>query len=91
MPDVPPSTLDRLRGFRLRAEGDSADSTGGINQFFFVFSQGIEGLGSTQNGYDLASRAFRRVDFTKMELTLSRLQPLFDQFSVLVAAYGQYA
>jgi hemolysin activation/secretion protein len=91
MPDVPPSTLDRLRGFRLRAEGDSADSTGGINQFFFVFSQGIEGLGSTQNGYDLASRAFGRVDFTKMELTLSRLQPLFDQFSVLVAAYGQYA
>ena len=91
MPDVPPSTLDRLRGFRLRADGDSADSTGGINQFFFVFSQGIEGLGSTQNGYDLASRAFGRVDFTKMELTLSRLQPLFDQFSVLVAAYGQYA
>ena len=91
MPDVPPSTLDRLRGFRLRADGDSADSTGGINQFFFVFSQGIEGLGSTQNGYDLASRAFGRVDFTKMELTLSRLQPLFDQFSVLVGAYGQYA
>jgi hemolysin activation/secretion protein len=91
MPDVPPSTLDRLRGFRLRAEGDSADSSGAINQFFFVFSQGIEGLGSTQNGYDLASRAFGRVDFTKMELTLSRLQPLFDQFSVLVAAYGQYA
>jgi hemolysin activation/secretion protein len=91
MPDVPPSTLDRLRGFRLRAEGDSADSSGGINQFFFVFSQGIEGLGSTQNGYDLASRAFGRVDFTKMELTVSRLQPLFDQFSLLVAAYGQYA
>jgi hemolysin activation/secretion protein len=91
MPDVPPSTLDRLRGFRLRAEGDSADSTGGINQFFFVFSQGIEGLGSTQNGYDLASRAFGRVDFTKMELTVSRLQPLFDQFSFLAAAYGQYA
>jgi hemolysin activation/secretion protein len=91
MPDVPPSTLDRLRGFRLRADGDSADSTGAINQFFFVFSQGIEGLGSTQNGYDLASRLNGRVDFTKMEFTISRLQPLFDQFSVLVAAYGQYA
>ena len=49
------------------------------------------GLGSTQNGSDLASRFNGRVDFTKMELTVSRLQPLFDQFSVLVAAYGQYA
>ena len=26
-----------------------------------------------------------------MELTISRLQPLFDQFSFLAAAYGQYA
>jgi hemolysin activation/secretion protein len=91
MPDTPPSTLDRLRGFRLRAEADSADATGAINQLFFQFSQGIEGLGSTQNHSELASRFNGRVDFTKMELTLSRLQPLFDPFSLLVAAYGQYA
>ncbi|MGA7488062.1 MAG: POTRA domain-containing protein [Xanthobacteraceae bacterium] len=91
MPDTPPSTLDRLRGFRLRAEGDNADSTGATNQFFFVLSQGIQGWGSTENGSDLASRANGKVDFTKMELTLSRLQPLFDQFSVLLAGYGQYA
>jgi hemolysin activation/secretion protein len=90
-PGLPPSTLDRLRGFRLRAEADSADETGAINQLFFVFSHGYQGLGSTKNGSDLASRANGRVDFTKMELTLSRLQPLFDQFSLLVAAYGQYA
>jgi hemolysin activation/secretion protein len=91
LPDTPPSTLDRLRGFRVRAEADSADSSGAINQLFFVFSQGIEGLGSTQNGSDLASRANGRVDFSKMELTLSRMQPLFSPFSLLVAAYGQYA
>ena len=88
---TPPSTLDRLRGFRLRVDGDSADSSGAINQFFFVFSQGIEGLGSTQNGSDLASRFNGRVDFTKMELTVSRMQPLFDRFSILAAVYGQYA
>jgi hemolysin activation/secretion protein len=91
MPDTPPSTLDRLRGFRLRAEADSADSSGGINQLFFVFSQGIQGLGSTENGSDLASRANGKVDFTKMELTISRMQPLFDRFSLLGALYGQYA
>jgi hemolysin activation/secretion protein len=90
LPDVPPSTLDRLRGFRLRVEGDSADSTGAINQFFFVLSHGIEGLGSTLNGSDLASRLNGRVDFTKAEFTISRLQPLFDTFSVLLAAYGQW-
>jgi hemolysin activation/secretion protein len=91
LPGEPPSTLDRLRGFRLRVDGDSADSLGGINQFFFVFSQGIEGLGSTQNHSDLASRFNGRVDFTKMELTVSRMQPLFDRFSILAAVYGQYA
>jgi hemolysin activation/secretion protein len=48
-------------------------------------------MGSTNNNNDLASRANGRVDFTKMELTLSRLQPLFDTFSVLLASYGQYA
>jgi hemolysin activation/secretion protein len=91
MADTPPSTLDRLRGFRLRVDADSADQTGAINQLYFQFSQGIEGLGSTQNHSELASRFNGRVDFTKMELTVSRLQPLFDQFSLLVAAYGQYA
>ena len=26
-----------------------------------------------------------------MELTVSRMQPLFDRFSILAAVYGQYA
>ncbi len=91
LPDTPPSTLDKMRGFRLKADTDSADQYGGINQLNFAFSHGIEGLGSTQNGNDLASRANGRVDFSKMELTLSRMQPLFSGFSVLLASYGQYA
>ncbi len=91
LPDTPPSTLDRLRGFRLRAEADAADQFAGISQVLFVFSQGIEGLGSTQNGNELASRANGRVDFTKMELSLSRIQPMMPGFSLLTAVYGQYA
>ena len=92
MPDEPPSTHDRMRGIRLRADADSADQTGAINQLYFVFSQGFRGLGATQNGQDLASRLNGRVDFSKMELTVSRLQPLpFPAFSALIAAYGQYA
>jgi hemolysin activation/secretion protein len=92
MPDEPPSTHDRMRGIRLRADADSADQTGAINQLYFVFSQGVRGLGATQNGQDLASRINGRVDFSKMELTVSRLQPLpLPAFSALIAAYGQYA
>src|SRR6266516_219350 len=93
LPDEPPSTHDRMRGMRVRVEADSADQVGGINQLYFVFSQGVRGLGATQHGQDLASRLNGRVDFSKMELTLSRLQPLplLSGLSGLVAIYGQYA
>jgi len=93
LPDDPPSTHDRMRGMRMRVDADSADADGGINQLYFVFSQGVRGLGATQNGQDLASRANGRVDFSKMELTLTRLWPLplLPGLSSLVAVYGQYA
>src|SRR5262249_1126889 len=94
-----PSTHDRMRGMRVRVEADNADAVGGINQLYFVFSQGVRGLGATQNGQELASRANGRVDFSKIELTLSRLRPLpllpalspLAGLSGLVAVYGQYA
>jgi hemolysin activation/secretion protein len=82
---------DRLRGFRAKTDADSADSWQGINQFNVTVSQGIEGLGSTENGNPLASRLPGRVDFSKIEATASRTQPLFDRFSAYVSAYGQYA
>jgi hemolysin activation/secretion protein len=86
-----PFNNDRLRGFRAKADADFADRWLGINQFNLTVSQGIEGLGSTENGNLLASRAAGRVDFTKVEATLGRTQPLFDRFSVYVSGYGQYA
>lgn len=85
-----PFNRDRLRGLRLKADADLADSFQGINQFNVTFSQGIIGLGSTDNGNLLASRAAGRVDFGKVEGTVSRIQPLFDRFSTYLAAYGQY-
>jgi hemolysin activation/secretion protein len=91
LPDTPPSTLDKMRGFRVRVDADAADQTGGINQLYFVLSHGFQGFGSTQNGNELASRAFGRVDFTKTELTLSRMQPIWGGISVLGAAYWQHA
>ena len=86
-----PFNRDRLRGIRLKADGDLADSLGGINQLNLTFSQGFQGFGSTRNGSPLASRAAGRVDFSKIESYFSRSQPLIANFSFQVAAYGQYA
>jgi hemolysin activation/secretion protein len=85
-----PFNVDRLRGVRLRLEGDMADRLNGINQFSTTLSQGIEGLGSTENGQPFASRPAGRVDFTKLEVFVSRIQPLPARFSAQIAGYGQY-
>ena len=86
-----PFNVDRLRGFRGKADADIADSLQGVNQFNVTFSQGIEGLGSTDNGNPLASRAAGRVDFSKIEGTIGRTQPLPGRFSAYASLYGQYA
>ena len=78
-----PQAVDRLRGARVRADGDFADRLGGINQFSATFSQGIDGLGTTDNDNPLASRLGGRVDFSKIEAFVSRLQPLGDRFSAV--------
>jgi hemolysin activation/secretion protein len=81
---------DRLNGVRLKTEADYADDVGGISQINVVFSHGFEGIASTENGNLLASRFNGRVDFSKVEVTVTRLQQLFANLSLLVAGYGQY-
>jgi hemolysin activation/secretion protein len=86
-----PDSDDRLRGVRLKADFDSADQWNGINQGNITFSQGIDGLGSSQNDNPLASREFGRVDFTKIEGWLVRTQPLSGPLSLRGAVEWQYA
>lgn len=86
-----PFNIDRLRGLRAKVDADIADSLQGVNQFNLTFSQGIKGLGSTDNGNPLASRAAGRVDFSKLEGTIGRTQPLPARFSAYASLYGQYA
>jgi hemolysin activation/secretion protein len=85
------NTLDRIRGVRLKSDIDFVDPLRAINQFNLVLSQGLEGLGASAAGSANLSRANGRTDFTKFEATFSRLQPLPANFSVLLAAYGQWA
>jgi len=107
IPDPPfgftaPNTRDQLRGVRVKADLDWADKLLGINQLNVTLSHGFEVFGSTANvvvdsfgnfvsGNPSASRASGRVDFTKLEATISRTQPLFGPFSAFGSLYGQLA
>jgi hemolysin activation/secretion protein len=86
-----PFNDDKLRGLRGKIDADISDVLRGVNQFNLTLSQGIEGLGSTINGNPLASRAVGRVDFSKIEVSANRTQPLFNPVSVYLATYAQYA
>jgi len=94
-----PFTLDRIRGVRLKADADWADSFLGINQVNATFSQGLPILGATANAdpsvlfppLPTASTNAGQTDFSKIEGTFARTQPLFAGISAFVAAYGQYA
>ena len=93
---VMPFNADRLRGIRFKADGDWADRLLGINQVNVTYSEGFHGFGSSDNDANLTdqvptSRQFGRVDFEKIEATLSRTQPLFGRFSAFGSIYGQYA
>jgi hemolysin activation/secretion protein len=86
-----PFNDDRLRGGRFKVDADMADPWRGINLFNLTVSQGVNGLGATENGNPLASRADGRVDFTKIEMLATRIQPLGGPFSLYLAAYGQFS
>ena len=88
-----PFTDDGLRGGRLEALFDNADTFGGTNLAQLTVSQGINGLGSSENDNLFASRVGGRVDFAKVELLATRTQSLAQVapgFSVYGAVYGQY-
>jgi len=85
------NSLDKLRGVRIKVDADFAEPWGAVNQLNVTGSQGIKGLGASESGSMLVSTGNGRVDFTKIEGTYTRLQPLYQRLSLLVAAYGQYA
>src|SRR5262249_58670711 len=85
-----------------KADLDWADRWLGVNQINVTASHGFEGFGSTANtirdsngfivgGNLIPSRLVGRVDFTKIEGTYSRTQPLIWGFSAFGSLYGQYA
>jgi hemolysin activation/secretion protein len=84
-------TRDRIRTFRLGATYDRADSWNGVNLLDIELSQGVNGLGSSDNNDMMLSRPNGRVDFTKGTIYAARLQTLTQRLSVLAAVNAQYA
>lgn len=80
---------DRLRVIRAGLRYQFADGLKGRNSIAFEGSQGIAGLGASDNGSSLLSRAGGRHDFTKGNLDISRYQPLVPQWGLLMLATGQ--
>jgi hemolysin activation/secretion protein len=86
-----PLTHDAIRALRLGATYDRADSWRGYNTASFTVSQGIDGLGSSNKSDPYLSRTGAQPGFTKADLSLSRLQGITGDWSVLAAASGQRA
>ena len=86
-----PSSDDRLRGVRFKADLERDDDTGGHLAAGAVLSHGLPGLGASANGTPLLSRANGRVDFTTMSVSAAYDHPLGDHFSAHVAASAQLA
>jgi hemolysin activation/secretion protein len=82
---------DRLRVLRLGGTYNIADAWQGTNEATLVLSQGLPILHASRDGSPELSRAAGRSDFTKLNLDLSRLQQIDDNWSVLIAGTGQYA
>ena len=80
---------DRVRAFRLGGTYDTGDRFGGVDLADLAISQGVSWFDATQ-GTD-TSRPSASRNFTKGNISLSRIQTLPRGFSVLTAAEGQYS
>jgi hemolysin activation/secretion protein len=80
-----------VRALRFGLTYDAGDALGGVNIADFEFSQGIAGLGASNDGDEYLSRQAGRADFRRVALYAARLQSLPSNWSVVVGVNAQYA
>jgi hemolysin activation/secretion protein len=85
-----PFVRDKIRTVKAGMHYDRSDSFRGINGLSVTYTKGINGLGSSKNGGSNLSRSKGKVDFSKVEGTLSRYQGLPYDFTLLGMLIGQY-
>jgi hemolysin activation/secretion protein len=86
-----PLTRDDVRTLIASASYDIADGWGGSNVINTVFTQGIDGLGASKRGARNLSRSQAKPDFSKLELTYSRIQALSSAWATTFQMAGQKA
>lgn len=82
---------EHLRIVGINITWDVADRFAGTNLLNVEINRGIKGLGGSSNNNKLKSRAGARYDFTKLSVDFSRLQGLWENFSLLGIVNYQYA
>lgn len=86
-----PLTREHVRVARAKLNYDLTDSLKGSNVINATLSQGIDGLGSSKKGDLNLSRGEAEPNFMKFELTVSRLQQITPEWTLLGQVYGQLA
>jgi hemolysin activation/secretion protein len=79
---------DKLLSLKLNAAFNNIDSYHGFNVVSLDFEQGIDALNANKNNL---SRADGKLNFTKFNLYLSRIQSIMPRLSALISFRGQYA
>ena len=85
------SVRDRLRVMHATAQFDVIDTGNAQSQISFSVRQGINALGASPEKGNKLSRFEGKSDFTLLQTSMSRLQPIISNTSILIAAKGQYA
>ena len=84
-----PFTRDRIRALRLNMTYDISDRFDGYNLFTVTVSRGVPVFHSSQAGDSDLSRAGARPDFTKEEFSVSRVQGIMTDWTLVMTATGQ--
>lgn len=82
---------DQIRTLRLNAKYNQADNWNGSTFFDATFSQGLNALGANDKNSDKSSRAEATPNFQKFELSISRIQQLTDNLTLVASGLGQVA
>ncbi len=86
-----PFNRDHVRAVRGTADFDMFDKWQGYDSIDFILSQGIAGLGASDKGDPSLSRLEALPDFTKVNLSLSRMQRISDDWNIIGSLSGQKA
>lgn len=85
-----PTTQESLRV--LRGSFSYTDDSGGAhNDVSLELSRGLNGLGASRSDDTLLSLSDSRPQFTKVRISASRTQPIWNPFELYVTAMGQFA